>query len=216
MSSPARRLFAATGNSDKLREFRRILAPTGWEIIGMEDGWNYPEPEETGATLAENALIKAREGYRRTGLPSFADDTGLEVDALDGRPGVYSSRYAGENVSYADNVRKLIAELDGIPIERRTARFRCVIAFVSDQFEDTWEGITEGVILDSSSGENGFGYDPVFWSPELSMSFADASPDLKHSVSHRGRALRQFGAFLAVFKKHLPTTYNQNNDPYLP
>jgi len=192
MTNPVRRLFAATGNLDKLREFRQILDGSRWEIIGKGEGRDYPEPEETGATLAENALIKAREGYRRTGLPAFADDSGLEVEALGGAPGVHSSRYAGPDVSYADNVAKLLRELMSAPPARRGARFRCVIAFADGEKEICWEGSVEGSILDRSAGFDGFGYDPVFFSPELGKTFAEATPQEKHSVSHRGRALAQF------------------------
>jgi len=194
MTAPVGRLFAATGNRDKLREFRQILDTVGCELSGKGEKWDYPEPEETGTTLAENALIKAHEGYRRTGLPAFADDSGLEVDALGGAPGVYSSRYAGENVTYSDNVNKLLQELTGIPLTRRTARFRCVIALVGPEFEMCWEGVCEGLIAELPLGENGFGYDPVFWSPEIGKCFAEASPEEKHSVSHRGRALAKMAS----------------------
>lgn len=191
-----RRLFAATSNPDKLGEFRRILYRAGFEVIGKEGEWDYPDPEETGVTLAENALIKAHEGHRRTGLPAFADDTGLEVDALQGDPGVFSARYAGPGASYADNVRRLLQEMNAVPTIRRTARFRCVIAFVDFNREQTWEGVAEGLILKTPRGRRGFGYDSVFWSFDLEMSFGEATPNQKHSVSHRARALRVFASYI--------------------
>ncbi len=196
----AKRLFAATCNDDKLREIRQILVGSGWEVVDREGAQEYLEPEETGETLVENALLKAREGFLRTGLPSLADDSGLEVDVLGGLPGVRSSRYAGENVTYADNVQKLLRVLEGTPTQNRHARFRCVMAIVAEGVEEWWEGVSEGVILETPSGAGGFGYDPVFYSPELGKSFAEAAPEEKNRVSHRGRALRELVAALA----HLP------------
>jgi len=180
----------ATNNRDKLREIREKLDGCGVALVGMNDVEPYPEPEETGETLAENALIKAREGFVRTGLPSLADDSGLEVEALGGAPGVYSSRYAGENVTYEDNYRKLLAELGDLPIDRRSATFRCVMALVNDNKEVCWEGSTRGFITFEPKGENGFGYDPVFYSEELKQTFAEASINAKNQISHRGRALQ--------------------------
>lgn len=200
------RLLAATSNRDKLTEIRRILEDASLEVIGKDDLPASLEPPETGRTLVENALIKAREGFRLSGMPTIADDSGLEVDALGGRPGVFSSRYAGENVTYADNVRKLLGELEGIPPERRTARFRCVMALVAEGLEQWWEGVVEGVILDSPRGDNGFGYDPVFWSPEIHKSFAEAASDEKHRVSHRGRALRALAAALPTIHPNLSSS----------
>lgn len=190
MSTKNRRLFVATHNPDKLREIRSIIAGTAWEVLGFDQVKQYPEPIEDGDTLLQNALKKAREGFKRTGMVSLADDTGLEVDALDGRPGVYSSRYAGENVSYADNVKLLLRELTSVPHEKRTARFRTVMALVNENSEQWWEGIAEGVIIEEPNGFNGFGYDPVFWSPELDKTFAEATEAEKNTVSHRARALR--------------------------
>jgi len=188
--SNPKRILAATNNPDKLREIRRILNDSGWEVAGLDQFPPYPEPLEGGLTLLDNALRKAREGFSRTGFYALADDTGLEVDALDGRPGVLSARYAGEDASYNDNVSLLLHELDGVPHDRRTARFRCVMALVGPQLERWWEGTVEGVILTKPRGSSGFGYDPIFWSPELGMTFAEATPDQKNRVSHRSRALR--------------------------
>lgn len=191
MPETPKRLFAATGNLDKLREIRQVLEPLGWEVIDRHQVGDFPEPEEDGATLVANALIKARDGFLRTGMLTIADDSGLEVDALGGAPGVYSSRYAGENVTYADNCEKLVREMQQVPAGERSARFRCVMALVGDGFEEWWEGEADGSILESPAGASGFGYDPVFRSMELGKSFAEATPDEKNSVSHRGRALRK-------------------------
>ena len=195
-AADSRRILAATGNPDKLREIRRVLIGTSWEVVGLNEVPAYPEPIEDAETLAENALIKAREGFRRTGLLTLADDTGLETDALNGRPGVWSARYAGPNATYEDNVKLLLEELADVPAERRTARFRTVMALVGADVERTWEGVAEGVILAEKQGANGFGYDPVFWSPELGRTFAEAGLDEKNEVSHRGRALRLLAAEL--------------------
>lgn len=192
MTEPAGiRIYAATGNRDKLREIRQILGAQNVVVLGRDDVAPYVEPEETGNTLTENALIKAREGFNRTGLPTLADDSGLEVEALGGAPGVYSSRYAGENATYADNVRKLLAEMESLPSESRSARFRCVMALVFAGSEQIREGSTEGFITIAPRGESGFGYDPVFYAPELNKTFAEADPDEKNRVSHRGRALQR-------------------------
>jgi len=189
MAEAVKRILAATNNKDKLREIRQILADTGWEVVGLGDLPPYPEPLEDEDTLVKNAFIKAREGFHRSGLITLADDTGLEVDALDGRPGVHSDRYAGPNASYKDNVQLLLTELNGVT--NRNARFRTVMALVGQNSEEWWEGVAEGEILTESRGEDGFGYDPVFWSPELCVTFAEASLEDKNRVSHRGRALRR-------------------------
>lgn len=185
----ARQILVATRNKDKLREIRCILNNTGWEVLGLDDFPAYPEPVENGKTLLENALLKAREGFKHTSVLTLADDSGLEVDYLDGRPGLHSARYAGENATYENNVDLLLSELSGVPNDRRTARFRCVMALVGKDSERWWEGISEGIIITEKRGISGFGYDPVFWSPELDQTYAEASPDDKNSISHRGLAL---------------------------
>ena len=184
-----KRIFAATNNRDKLREIRQILNGTGWEVSGSDDFPAYPETEETGESLLENAMLKARAGYQHTGLLTLADDSGLEVDALDGRPGIHSARYAGLNATYEANVDLLLRELNGVPELLRTARFKCVMALVGERIEKWWEGVSEGLILVEKRGTSGFGYDPVFFSPELGITFAEATPEDKNRVSHRGRAL---------------------------
>ena len=197
MKHPSQRLFVATRNRDKLREIRQILDGLGWELLDLDDFPPYPEPVENGKTLLENALLKARTGFTQTGLLSLADDSGLEVDALDGRPGVNSARYAGDKTDYEDNVNLLLEELTGVAEKLRTARFRCVMALVGPGIERWWEGVSEGVILKEKRGRSGFGYDPVFWSPELGVTFAEASPAEKNRVSHRGEALQELANILA-------------------
>jgi len=196
LRSASKQILAATRNVDKLREIRQILEDTGWRIAGLDDFPPYPEPSEDCDTLLGNALQKAREGYRRTGMLTLADDSGLEVDYLNGRPGVRSSRYAGEKATYEENVDLLLKELTGVPSPERTARFRCVMALVNDKIERYWEGVSEGIILNERRGQSGFGYDPVFWSPELGRTFAEASAVDKNRVSHRGRALRSLSNIL--------------------
>ncbi len=184
-----RQILVATHNLDKLREIKQILADSGWDVIGLDSIPLYPEPPEDQDTLQGNALQKASEGYRQSGILTLADDSGLEVDALNGRPGIYSARYAGEKATYADNVNLLLKELSGVPNQQRTARFLCVMALVGKDFEQTWSGASEGVITTDPIGFDGFGYDPVFYSLELMKTFAEASPDEKNRASHRGRAL---------------------------
>ncbi|MCF7810126.1 RdgB/HAM1 family non-canonical purine NTP pyrophosphatase [bacterium] len=182
-------IFVATHNADKLREIRQILKDTNWAVFGPDDFEPYPEPDEDGATLLENALIKAHAGFKWLGLLTLADDSGLEVDALDGKPGIHSARYAGSDATYDDNVNLLLSELKDISYDKRSARFRCVMALVGSGIERWWEGVTEGTIIEEKRGQSGFGYDPVFWSPELEMTFAEASAEAKNRVSHRGLAL---------------------------
>ncbi len=199
------KLFVATNNKDKLREIRRILTGNGWEVLGSGDIPQYPEPEENGETLLENALIKAREGFTRSNLPTVADDTGLEVDALGGRPGVFSARYAGENATYDDNVNLLLKEMENVPAPRRQATFKCVMALVGPGYEKSWEGVSAGSITTEPTGCNGFGYDPVFYSDDLGKTFASASLDEKNKVSHRGRALAGFKDVLTEIEKIILT-----------
>lgn len=184
------RVIAATNNSSKLREMREILSPLGLEIVSLHDADIYAEVEETGKTFEENSLIKARAVALLCNNPVIADDSGLCVDALNGRPGVYSARYAGDNATDAEKIGKLLGELEGV--ENRAARFVSVVTFVSEDGQViTARGSVEGRILHKSVGENGFGYDPVFFCDEISKSFAEASAEEKNSISHRGRALRR-------------------------
>ncbi|MFZ5980439.1 MAG: XTP/dITP diphosphatase [Candidatus Zixiibacteriota bacterium] len=184
-------LVLATNNRDKIREIKNLLDDLPVTVLTADDFLEFPDPDETGTTLEENAVLKAREIAEFCEMPALADDSGLEVDALGGAPGVYSSRYAGENVTYADNNRKLLAELEGVPPGKRTARFRCVIAVCwgGDEIE-TVEGTAEGVIAEDSLGIEGFGYDPVFFFPPAGKRFSEMTLEEKNLVSHRGKALQ--------------------------
>jgi non-canonical purine NTP pyrophosphatase (RdgB/HAM1 family) len=190
-------LLIGSGNRDKAAELADLLAPLGWEVKSLRDFPEVDEPEETGASFEENALLKARYYGERFEVDCVADDSGLEVDALDGAPGVYSARYAGEGCSYSDNNEKLLRELSTIPEEKRTARFLCCAAFVPREGEShTALGVVEGVIAKAARGASGFGYDPVFIPEGDTRSFAEMTPAEKHEISHRGRAFEQLRAYL--------------------
>ena len=183
-------IVAATGNRGKIAEFTATLTPLGYVVRPVTDFGSIAEPEETGATFADNAILKARYYADLTGRPCLADDSGLEVDALGGEPGVYSARYAGENATDAANNAKLLNELSRRGDEARSARFRCVLALCqSDGSVLTSDGTCEGVILFEGRGDGGFGYDPLFFLPEHGKTLAEMTLEEKNSVSHRGRAL---------------------------
>jgi XTP/dITP diphosphohydrolase len=188
-------LVIASHNAKKAGEMVTILSrllPTV-SFLTLRDFPEAIEPEETGATYEENALIKARSCYALTKLPSIADDAGLEVDFLDGAPGIYSKRFEGAETVFSDKMRRLLAMLDGVPEPGRSARFRCWIAFVWGQdLELTLEAVCEGRIAKEPSGDGGFGYDPIFYLPELGCTMADLTAEQKHAVSHRGKVLRTF------------------------
>lgn len=189
------KIIAATNNKGKLREFGEILSPLGFEVVSLHEAGIYAEVEETGSTFEENALIKARAVLLLSNLPVIADDSGLCVDALKGKPGVMSARWAGEGATDAQRIDKLLRELEGT--EDRSARFVSVVAFVdTDGTAITAEGSVEGSILYKPVGNNGFGYDPVFLCTELQKTFAELSDEQKNSVSHRGRALRALSGML--------------------
>jgi XTP/dITP diphosphohydrolase len=196
----ARRVVLASGNAGKLREFADLLAGTGFEPVRQSE-FGIEPPPETATTFLENALIKARNAARRSGLPAIADDSGIEVDALDGAPGVYSARYAGEGASDEENLARLLDALQGVPDACRGARYRCVVVFV-ERFDDPkpliGEGTWEGWILDGRRGSGGFGYDPSFVPRGESRTAAEMPSEEKHLYSHRGQALR---AFVAAFKR---------------
>ncbi len=197
MTGEKLRIVLSSGNRDKLREVREVLAAPWLELVPLVSFPNPPMPEEGTTSLEENALLKARMARDFTGLTSIGDDTGLEVDILGGKPGVSSSRYAGENASYEDNVEKLLNVLQSIPKQERTARFSCVIAIaLSDGREKLFRGRCRGHITFKPSGRNGFGYDPVFVPEGRKSTFAQLSPTLKNRLSHRGRALRSLKRFL--------------------
>jgi len=198
-----RRLVLATHNPHKVQEIRAILGNLPYEILTAAGFPHLPDPEETGATLAENAIIKARALHAATGLWALADDSGLEIERLAGAPGVISARFAGPGCSFADNNARVLRLMDGVPDGQRTARFRCVAALALDNDTvEVFDGVTEGTITHQSIGEAGFGYDPVFYSPELGCTFAEASAEAKNRVSHRGRAFRLAAQRLGVLAAH--------------
>jgi XTP/dITP diphosphohydrolase len=187
----------ATRNPGKIREVRRLLAPAGLSLAGLDAFSNVQEGEETGATFLENALLKARSAARATGLPAVADDSGLEVEALGGAPGVHSARYAGEPRSDAGNNTKLMRALERVPRGERGAAFRCVAAAALPGGEAIWaEGVWRGVVLEAPRGEGGFGYDPLFLDPEAGRTAAEMPPGEKDARSHRGKAFRDLAARL--------------------
>ncbi len=185
------KLVLATRNRDKVREIRELLSLINIEILTLDEFPDAPDVVEDGATLEENAIKKARAIADFTGLPAVADDTGLEVDYLNGKPGVHSSRYAGAGASYADNVQKLLRELAGVPWQKRRAKFRCVAALCTKAETRTVEGMCDGLITEAPRGERGFGYDPVFYVPELHHTFAEMELEVKNRISHRALAFRK-------------------------
>ncbi len=192
-------LVVATGNRGKLEEFRKILPD--YEIVSMREAGFSEEIEENGTTFEENALIKARTVMEATGKTAIADDSGLMVDALGGAPGIYSARYAGENATDADLVKKLLGEMQDVPKEERGAAFVSVIAYVTpDGEEKTFRGECRGYIDFAPKGDNGFGYDPVFMVPAYGKTFAELEMEEKNVISHRGRALEIFKTYMEAKK----------------
>ncbi|MCI0696241.1 XTP/dITP diphosphatase [candidate division KSB1 bacterium] len=189
-------LVLATRNQDKIIEIREALADLPIAILSAADFPAAPEVIEDGETLEANAIKKALAIHRHTNLPAVADDTGLMVDALDGAPGVYSSRFAGPNATYSDNVKKLLRLMEGIPVSQRTAEFRSVMALAVDGKTYCVDGRCRGEITFAPRGNSGFGYDPIFFVPESSKTFAELSIAEKNQISHRGRALEAFKALL--------------------
>ena len=186
-----RKVVLASGNQGKLREFIRMLSDSQDMDIIKQSEFNVSDVEETGLTFVENAILKARHAAQITGLPALADDSGIEVDALNGRPGIYSARYSGEGDD-ANNV-KLLEEMQGVAEEQRTARFRCCIVYMrhaDDPSPIIADASWEGVILHELKGVNGFGYDPLFYVLTHGCSSAEIDPDEKNRISHRGQALR--------------------------
>ncbi len=198
-----RKLLVATHNPGKVREYRELLAALPLEVTYLDAEGITLEVEESGATFAENATLKATTYAQATGLWVWADDSGLEVDALGGAPGVYSARYAGPGASDADRYRKLLDALTGVPWDQRTARFRCTVALALpreassgvSEAPGAWngevrtaDGACEGIIAFGPTGSNGFGYDPVFYLPEHGLTMAQLPPETKNEISHRGRA----------------------------
>lgn len=187
------KVVLASGNKGKLNEFNQLLNPLDIEVLPQSE-FNVTSVEETGLTFIENAILKARHASQISGLPAIADDSGLEVDALNGAPGIYSARYAGDEANDAANNQKLLQELSGVTPENRTARFQCVLVYLKHPADPTpivCQGSWEGTILEAPAGEQGFGYDPLFWVPSKQCSSAELSRDEKNSLSHRGQALRK-------------------------
>ncbi len=194
MLSDNQEIVLASGNRGKIKEIQAILKN---HCIVPQAKFSIAEVEETGTSFVENAIIKARNAALHSGLPAIADDSGLVVDALKGAPGVVSARYAGSGASDQDNLQKLLEELSDIATEQRSARFVCVIVlmrFAEDPLPIISQGIWEGFILNESLGENGFGYDPVFWLPSHQQTSAQMSSEIKNQLSHRYKALRELSA----------------------
>ena len=190
------KIVLATHNYDKEIELQHSLQGLGVKICSLSEYPDIGEIEETGTTLLENSLLKAHTVYDRTGLPAIADDTGLEVDALDGAPGVYSARFSGADATYEDNVNNLLSVMEDVSDDMRSARFRTVISFV-DEVQELWtEGFIEGRITRDPRGNMGFGYDPIFYIPRLEKTFAELSTDEKNKISHRGIALQKLRKIL--------------------
>lgn len=195
------RLVLATHNAAKAREMREVLEGLDGrlEVGSLADYPGAPEPEEVGGTYRENAAIKALSAGRFTGEWSLADDAGLEIDALGGAPGHHSRRFAGEDTPFVEKMRLILERLDGVPEDRRAARFRCCVALAPPGGEGephVFEAVCDGRIARAPSGTGGFGYDPIFWLTELGCTMADLTAEQKHAVSHRGKVLRQFAEWL--------------------
>lgn len=195
------KLVLATNNEDKIREIRACLADLELEILTRADFENFPDPPETSNTLEGNAELKAQAISEATSLPALADDTGLEVTALDGAPGVLSARYSGKDATYKSNCAKLLHEMEGFPEDQRGARFRTVIAIVWDGDLKLVDGVVDGRITESPRGASGFGYDPVFLYPPAGKTFAEMTLEEKNRISHRGKALAQAKGILETLLK---------------
>jgi len=185
-------LVLASDNRGKLNELTALLSDSGFSVVG-QGALGVTPAEETGETFVENAILKARNAALQTGRPAIADDSGLEVDVLNGAPGVYSARFAGDHASDSDNVTQLLSRLENIPWEDRNARFRCLMVYLrraDDPAPLICEGTWSGVVTQAPSGQNGFGYDPVFWVPDEGCTAAELDSERKNGLSHRARALR--------------------------
>lgn len=194
------RCVLATGNPGKLAEIRALLEGLPWEIVAQSE-FGVESPPESGGTFVENAILKARQAAHMTGLAAIADDSGIEVDALNGAPGIHSARYSGEDASDAKNVAKLLRNVASVPAELRTARFQCVVVMMRHAADPTpviCSGTWEGRVIEKPCGDNGFGYDPIFWLPDQERTAAELEPALKNRLSHRGQALRALRAVLRM------------------
>ncbi|WP_440905505.1 XTP/dITP diphosphatase [Catenovulum sp. SX2] len=191
--SSTKQIVLATGNPGKVAEFNQMFNQFGIEFKAQKE-FNVPEAAETGLTFIENAILKARNAAKHTGLPAIADDSGIEVDYLQGAPGIYSARFAGADASDKDNLNKLLAELAGVPQAQRTARFQCVLVYMRHADDPTpivCQGSWQGMITEQASGANGFGYDPIFYVPERNCTSAELDKQDKNQISHRAKALAQ-------------------------
>lgn len=188
------KIVLASGNKGKLREFAQLFSQFNTEVV-PQSTFNVSEAEETGLTFVENAIIKARHACESTGLPAVADDSGIEVDALNGAPGIYSARYSGPGATDEKNLQALLTALDNTPESQRTARYQCVIVFMRHAKDPTpliCQASWEGLVLKTPQGDGGFGYDPIFWVEQHQCTAAELSAEQKHAISHRGKAIRQF------------------------
>lgn len=192
-----KQIVLATKNQGKIKEMRALLASLDIEVLSLADFAPIEDAEENGKTFCDNAIIKAKYYYAHTHVACLADDSGLEVDALDGRPGVYSARYSGENATDATNNAKLLDEMTDVAEDNRTARFRCSMALVDGNTVLTADGVCEGVILRELRGEGGFGYDPLFYVPRFKRTLAELTSDEKNAISHRGQVVRKMADKIA-------------------
>ncbi len=195
-------IVLASSNPGKVREINQLLATLDLHVQPQSE-FGVVDADETGLTFVENAILKARNAAQHTGLPAIADDSGIEVDALNGAPGIYSARFAGDSASDQQNLEKLLTELEGLPESQRSARFQCLMVFMKHANDPTpviCQGTWEGRILTAACGNNGFGYDPVFYVPTHDCSSAELPADMKNSLSHRGQALRQLISALQHYR----------------
>lgn len=187
-------IIIATKNKGKAKDFEQLLEPMGYKVLTLHDVAPHMDVEETGETFEANAILKAEAIAQELQATVIADDSGLEIDALDGEPGVYSARYSGDERNDESNIDKVLQKMVQVPNSEKTARFRCVLALASPGKETIlFEGTCEGLITDERKGENGFGYDPIFYVPALDKTMAEMKPSEKASVSHRGNAIRELG-----------------------
>ena len=193
------KIIIATHNKDKFKELYHGLSSLDVKLLNLYDFPEIKEIIEDGETLKDNALIKARTVHSITSIPTISDDTGLEVDALGGAPGVFTARYAGKNCSYLDNVNKMLKEMKNVPANKRGATFKTVMAYVDDKVELTSEGIVQGTVTRTKKGVAGFGYDPIFYVPDIGKTFAEMKIEKKNLVSHRSRAIKALKADLVTY-----------------
>ncbi len=202
MAKAIQEIIVATKNAGKVAEFKEALNGLPFNVLSLADLGDFPEAPEDGQTFAENACFKAKFYAQMTGKLCLADDSGLEVDFLNGAPGVYSARYAGEDASDEENNQKLLHQLDGVAAKQRTGRFRCVLVLADN--EKVWctaDGTVEGILLTEPRGANGFGYDPLLFYPALNCTLAEMSGTEKNKISHRGRAIQELVKQLVVLEK---------------